>query len=137
MPAVIRARPALVVAAGIERVPGEVEVVLVAAARSAAVGPIFTRSVGFHGPRSATVSLAEERVDVDRLVRLAGPALVGLLDEADDRGVPLGERLLVAQVGCGRRRNAERGRERCLDAEHDPRRCLHRAILTRRRARPP
>ncbi len=54
-------RPPLVVAAGVERVPGEVEVVLVEPARSFAVGPIFTRSVAFHGPRSATVDWPKRR----------------------------------------------------------------------------
>ena len=70
------ALPAQVVAARIERVPREVEVVLVeAAARDRfAVGPILTRSPRPTGPRSATVGSPKSSVDVDRLVRLAGAA---------------------------------------------------------------
>jgi hypothetical protein len=50
--------------------------------------------------------LAEDAVDVHRLVRLPGAALLGLLDEPDDGGVALGERLLVAEVGGGRRQGS-------------------------------
>ena len=51
--------------------------------------------------------LVEENVDVCRLIRLAGAALLGLLDQPDDRGETLGERLLVGEIGVGDGRNDE------------------------------
>jgi hypothetical protein len=43
--------------------------------------------------------LVEQRIDVHRLVRLAGPALLLLPDEPDDRRVALGEGPLVGAAG--------------------------------------
>jgi hypothetical protein len=60
--------------------------------------------------------LAEEEIDVRRLVGLAGPALLGLLDEADDGGEALGKRGLVGEVCAGNRRR-EQGRERGEERE--------------------
>ena len=92
-------RPALVVAPRIERVPGEVEVVL-----PEAVDVVRRRAdpdevAAVPGPAQGHGRLVEEEVDVERLVRLAVAALLGLLDEPDDRRVLLGERLLVGEVG--------------------------------------
>ena len=91
-------RPSLVVAAGVERVAREVEVVLVEP------GDVLRRRPDLHEvgrvPRAAQCDgrLAEDAVDVHRLVRLPGPALLGLLHEADDGGVAVGERPLVARA---------------------------------------
>jgi hypothetical protein len=54
--------------------------------------------------------LPKEEIDVDGLVRLAGTAFLGLLDEPHDRGEALGERLLVRQGGHGPRWREERER---------------------------
>ena len=59
-------------------------------------------------PRSATVGSPNSSVDVDRLVRLARAALLGLLDEPDHRAVPLGERRLVREACAGQRDDDER-----------------------------
>ena len=53
--------------------------------------------------------LAEERVDVHRLVGLARAALLLLLDEPDHRRVALRERLLVARARSSRGAGAEHG----------------------------
>ena len=64
-------------------------------------------------PRSAQRhrGLAEEQIDVHRLVGLAGAAFLGLLDEPDDRGIRLRERRLVGEIGRGRRHDDERDNE--------------------------
>ena len=93
--------PALVVAARIESVPGEVEVVLVE------VRDVICRRPDPHQvhriPRAAqrNCRLVEEQVDVGRPVRLAVAALLELLDNANDRRVALRERGLVGEVGGG------------------------------------
>ena len=102
--------PALVVAPGIERIAGEVEVVLVAGRRE-----IARRRRDLHevaAPRSAERDgrLVEERVDVDRDVRLPGTALVGLRNEPHVRCVALRERLLVLSGSRRGRRRDERER---------------------------
>jgi hypothetical protein len=101
--------PALVVAARVEGVSGEIEVVLVEAAREV-VGrrPDLDEVAASPRPAQRDGRLVEEQVDVQRLVRLAGPALLGLLDEADDRRVVLGELDLVLEVGARRRSGGER-----------------------------
>ena len=102
-------RPPLVVAARIEGVPWEVEVVLVEVA-----GHILRRRSDLDQvsgpPRAAERNglLTEEQVDVDRLVRLAVPTVLSLGDEPHDRGVPLGKRGLVRGVGRRVRRRNER-----------------------------
>jgi hypothetical protein len=89
------ARPQLVVAAGVESIPGEVEVVLVETATEVVGGrPDLDEVVAAPGAAERDGLLVEDRFDVDRPVRLAGPALLGLLDEADDRRVALGQLLL-------------------------------------------
>ena len=104
-------RPPLVVAARIEGVPGEVEVVLVEVA-----GQILRRRRDLDqvsgAPRAAESNglLVEEQVDVDRLVRLAVPAVLSLRDEPHHRGVALGERRLVREVGRRARHRDERER---------------------------
>ncbi len=95
------AGPQLVVAAGVERVPREVEVVSVEA------GDVLCRRGDLDevvAPWSAQGDsrLTEEQVDVHRLVRLAAPALLLLLDEPNDRRVALSKRRLVGE-------RAERG----------------------------
>ena len=101
-------RPSLVVAARVERNPGEVEVVLVEPGEVVRGRTDLDRSIGI--PRSAQRDrrLVEERVDVDRLVRLAVPAVLSLLDEPHHRGVALGEGGLVGKVGRRARRHDER-----------------------------
>ena len=102
-------RPPLVVAPRVEGVPGEVEVVLVESGRHPPLrGPTLIRSPGLHGPRSATVCSPKSSVDVDRLVRLAVPAVLSLRDKPHHRGIALGERGLVREVGRGARRRDER-----------------------------
>jgi hypothetical protein len=104
-------RPALVVAARVERVAGKVEVVLVEALREI-LGRRRDLDQVVRIPRSAERNrrLSEQRVDVHRLVGLAGSALLLLLDEPHDRGVALGERLLVCEARRRGRREAERGK---------------------------
>ena len=70
-------------------------------------------------PAECNGRLAEERVDVERLVRLARAALLLLLDEPDLRRVPLGERLLVAHVSSSRGADAQRGGDHQRQ-EHGP-----------------
>ena len=102
-------RPALVCAAGVERVAGEVEVVLVE------TGQIVRRRADLDQvecvprPPQRDRRLVEERVDVDRLVRLARAALLELLDEPDDGCVPLRECDLVVERGRRGRRERRRG----------------------------
>ena len=93
------AGPSLVAAARGERVPGEVEVVVVEPAGEIAGGrPDLDQIRPVPGATERNGRLAEERVDVERLVGLAGAALLLLLDEPDLRRVALGERLLVARA---------------------------------------
>ena len=102
-------RPPLVVAPRIECVPGEVQVVLVEVA-----GQILRRGADLdqvsRSPRAAESNglLVEEKVDVDRLVRLAVAAVLCLRDKPDDRRVALGERRLVCEVGRRARHRDER-----------------------------
>ena len=101
-------RPAVVVAAGIERIAREVEVVL-EALHQIVRGRRDLHEVG-DVPRAAQRDglLVEQKVDVGRDERLAVAADVLLLDEPDDRRVPLGERLFVREVGRRARRRDER-----------------------------
>ena len=111
-------RPPLVVAARVERVPGEVEVVLVEPGEIIRGRTDLDQIGGIPRSTQRDRRLIEERVDVDRLVRLAVPAVLSLLDEPHHRGVALGERGLVREVGRrGRRRDErEHGNE---GAEHE------------------
>ncbi len=106
------ARPKLVGAARVERVSGEVEVVLVQAVREV-VGRRrdLDEVAAAPGPAQRDRGLVEEEVDVQRLVRLTGPAFLELLDEADHRCVALGEGDFVLEVGCGRRCGCKRRHE--------------------------
>jgi hypothetical protein len=52
--------------------------------------------------------LVEEEVDVDRLVRLAVAARLGLRDEAYDGGEALGQCRLISEIRGSRRRHDER-----------------------------
>ena len=101
--------PPLVVAARLERVAGEVEVVLEQAGEIVRARADLDEVDGV--PRSAQRDrrLVEQQVDVDRLEGLAVAALLHLLDEPDDRRVLLGERGLVGEIGAGRRTDDERG----------------------------
>jgi hypothetical protein len=107
--------------ARVERVPRKVEVVLVEA-----LGEIVRRRADLDqvvAPRPAQGDrrLAEERVDVDRGVRLARRA-VRVLDEPHDRGIAFGQRLRVGQAcgGAGCRRASDRGKrdEQCRSRQH-------------------
>ena len=102
--------PLLVAAPGSSALPGEVEVVLVP--RGGEVGrrgPDLHEVVAAPGAAQRDGRLVEEGVDVDRHVRLARAALLGLRHEPHDRGEALGERLLVGQRGARELRHDERG----------------------------
>ena len=104
--------PPLVVAARIERIAGEVQVVLVETLGEVLRGrrdPDQVRA----SPRSAERDrgLGEEHVDVERQVRLAVAALFLLLDQPDDGCMALGERLFLGVSRSRRRRRGERHEE--------------------------
>jgi hypothetical protein len=105
--------PPLVVAAWIERVAGEVQMVLVETFGEVLRGRRDPDQVR-RPPRSAERDrgLGEEHVDVERHVRLAVAARLLLLDEPDDGRIALGERSFLALVGGRRRRRGERDEER-------------------------
>ena len=106
------ADPPLVVAAGVECVPREVEVVLEEAGQVVGRGTDLDEIPRVPRPAQGDGRLVvEEHVDVERLVGLARAALLELLHEPHDRSVLLGERGLVAEVGRCRRRGDERKRE--------------------------
>ena len=65
---------------------------------------------GAPGTTESDGLLAEEQVDVDRLVRLAVPAVLSLRDKPHNRGVALGERGFVREVG--------RSTRHCNEREH-------------------
>ena len=106
-------RPAFVVAAGVERVAGEVEVVLEAI--RTVLGPRADRPEVGATPGAAQRNrrlVLEQEVDVERVVRLArSAALLLLFDQPYDRGEPLGQRRLVGEVGARDRGHDERSRE--------------------------
>ena len=120
--------PPLVVATGIERVAGEVEVILVPVDEVARRRPDLDE-IG-STPRAAQRDrgLVEEHVDVGRNVRLAGAALLGLIDEADDRSVFRGKRSLVRSV-CGRNRHDQERRQGRRDEENPAGGGTHAVIL--------
>ena len=93
-------RPELVVAAGIERVAREVEVVLVAVARDLSPRPDLDEVGAIPGAAKRDRRLVEQHVDVGRDVRLARAALLRLVDEADDRRVTCREILLRPGKRC-------------------------------------
>ncbi len=106
-------RPVQVVAARVERVAREVEVILVEPGPEVAGARPDLHEVGAR-PRPAQRDrrLVEEQIDVDRDVRLPGAAALGLIDEPDDGGVARRERRLVRRRrGGGRRRGHPRGGE--------------------------
>ena len=106
-------RPVQVVAARVERVAREVEVILVEPGPEVAGARPDLHEVGAR-PRPAQRDrrLVEEQIDVDRDVRLPGAAALGLIDEPHDRGVARRERRLVRRRrGGGRRRGHPRGGE--------------------------
>ena len=91
--------PALVITARVERVAGEVQVILVQLREIGCSRPDLHEVRGIPWATQCNRSLLEEEVDVERDVRLTRSALLGLLDEPDYRCVPLGELRLVAEVG--------------------------------------
>ena len=119
-------RPADVVATRIERVAGEVEVVL------EPLDEVLRRRRDLHEvgatPRPAERDrlLVEEEIDVGRDVRLAVAALVHLLDDSYDGCVALGERALVPEVGDRRRCRNECG---CAEDGDEPGDAEHPRIL--------
>jgi hypothetical protein len=102
------AGPQLVRAAGVEGVPREVEVVLVQPREVLGARADLHQVERVPGTAERDRRITEEHVDVRRDVRLARPAFLGLLDEADDGCVLLGERRLVGEIGGRRRRGDER-----------------------------
>ena len=130
------ARPPLVVATGIERVAGEVEVILVPVDEVARRRPDLDE-IG-STPRTAQrdSGLVEEHVDVGRNVRLAGTALFRLIDEANDRGVELRQVRLGVRSGGGPRGC---GADRCRrerEEEDTKARCAHELNSLTGRRRP-
>ena len=123
--------PALVAAARVERVPGEVQVILVKAGQVVGLRPALTRSTAFHGPRSATVGSSKSRSTSVGQFRLAMPTLLQLLDDPDDRRMALRERRLVGEVGGGDRTAGKRE-----DRRHDQEPEAHAAGLERKISRP-
>ena len=110
-------RPLLVGASRVERVPGEVEVVLVEPWEVVRARADLDQIGGIPWSTQRNRRLVEEGVDVDRLVRLAVPAVLGLGDEPHHRGVALGERGLVREVGRRARRHDEREPDRARAAQ--------------------
>ena len=104
------ARPALVVATWLKRAAREIEVVLVEADEIPGARSDLHEVDRIPGAAQRDGRLVEERVHVHRLVRFSRPTLVGLLHQADDRRVPLGESLLVAESRGPARRNEQRDR---------------------------
>ena len=83
--------PVEVVAARVERIPREVEVVLVEAPREILGGGADLDDAGvLPRPAQRHRRLVEEQVDGDRYVRVAGLA-VRVGDEPHDRRIPLGQ----------------------------------------------
>ncbi len=109
-----RGQPALpvqVVAAGGQRVPREVEVVLVEALREILRGRADLDEVAAApGAAQRHRRLAEEHVHVDRQIRLGRAAVAGLCNEAHHRRVALCERRLLPDVG-GRGRRDDQGEQ--------------------------
>jgi hypothetical protein len=95
-----------VVAPRIERVPREVEVVVVEALREILGGRADLDEVGAPGPAQRNRWLLEEHVDVDRLIRPAGRA-VRARDEPYDRRIAFGECALLRAAGGRGRCNRE------------------------------
>ena len=101
--------PELVVAPGVERVSRVVEVVLVAVDEVRGLW-CDLHEVG-RVPRAAKRHgvLAEEDVDVDRLVRFAGAAFLVLFNQAHDRREAVRKRLFVGEIRACNRREEKRG----------------------------
>ena len=84
-------------------------------------GDVVRRRADLHEvggiPRAAQgdCPVTEEDVHVRRLERLTGPALLRLVDEADDGRVPIRKRLLVLEVGVRRDREGEHGQDAAGD----------------------
>ena len=128
--------PALVVAAGIEWVAREVEVVLVAVDEVVRRGRDLHEVGGVPGATQRDRLLVQQEVDVGRDERLPVTALLRLLDDPHDRRVTLGERALVAEVGVsGRGSHERRGGDREQSREWGATHGLHsRAARGRHRA---
>ena len=114
-----QARPPLVAAARVERVPGEVEVVLVPADEILRGRTDLDEIEPVPGAAQRDRRLAEQRAYVDRLVRFAGAALVVLRDQPDDGCVALGQRLFVSERG-GRRRGADETERSHSEEDREP-----------------
>ncbi len=91
------AAPALVVAARVERVAREVEVVLVEPVEVGRCRRDLDEIDRIPRAAEGDRPLVEEDVDVDGLVRLPVAALLLLLDESYDRRIALGELALVGE----------------------------------------
>ena len=99
--------PALVVASGIERVAGEVEVVLVPVAEIRRLRPDLDEVGAVPRPPQRDGRITEEDVDVEWVVGAPRAALHRLLHEPHDRRELLGERGLVGEIGGGQRGEEE------------------------------
>ena len=104
-------RPLVVDAAGVERVAGEVEVVLEAILEVGRLRPDLDEVGRVPRPTEGDLPVAKEQVHVDRLERLARLAGSALLDDAHDGCIFLGERRLLGDARERRRGEYDR-RER-------------------------
>ena len=130
-------RPPLVVAPRVEGVPGEVEVVFEeVAGHILRCGGDLDQVSGAPRPAESNGLLAEQQVDVDRLVRLAVPAVLSLRDKPHHRGIALGKRPLVGEVSRRARHRDEREPDN-EGTQHRARACGHepRFFQGRRQAR--
>jgi hypothetical protein len=109
-------RPAFVGAARVERVAGEVEVVLPAAEEVLRRRGDPYEVAPIPGTAERDGRLVEEEVHVGRDVGLAVAALLRLLHELHDRRVPFRERLFVGVVGV---RGGDR--DECAERDDDDR----------------
>jgi hypothetical protein len=107
------ALPVQVVAAGLERVPGEVEVVGIEPATEALRRWPYLHEIGAPGAAKCDRRLAEQHVDVDRYVRQPLTAAPGVGDEPHDGCVALCERLLLGNVRVGEACAGEDGDRGC------------------------
>ena len=101
--------PELVVAAWVERASRVVQVVLVAVDEIRCLWGDLHEVGRVPGAAKRHGVLAEEDVDVDRLVRFAGAAFLVLFNQAHDRREAVRKRLFVGEIRARNRREEKRG----------------------------
>ena len=101
--------PELVVAAWVERASRIVQVVLVAVDEIRCLRGDLHEVGRVPGAAKRHGVLAEEDVDVDRLVRFAGAAFLVLFNQAHDRREAVRKRLFVGEIRACNRREEKRG----------------------------